>query len=142
MSIGIATMPKSGNNELPESKVVPDPKLEKRQRRVHTLEYKLKILAQADNCKHGELGALLRSEGLYSAQLKTWREELNNSGIEQLSKTKPGPTSRLTAEQKQIEKLQAEVSRLNHELEITNGCLDLQKKALHLLDLHSSGKKP
>lgn len=59
-------MPKSGNNELPESKVVPDPKLEKRQRRVHTLEYKLKILAQADNCKHGELGALLRSEGKYS----------------------------------------------------------------------------
>lgn len=64
---------------------------------------------------------------LYSAQLKTWREELNNSGIEQLSKKKPRPTSKLTAEQKQIEKLQAEVSRLNRELEITNGCLDLQK---------------
>lgn len=135
-------MPKSGNNERPKSQVIPDPSLEKRKRRAHSVEYKLQILAEADNCKHGELGALLRREGLYSAQLKTWREELSTNGTDQLSKTKPGPTSKLTAEQKQIEKLQAEVSRLNRELEITNGCLDLQKKALHLLDLHSSGKKP
>lgn len=43
-----------------ETKIMPDPKLEKRTRRIFTVEYKLSILQQADACKHGELGALLR----------------------------------------------------------------------------------
>lgn len=63
-------MPKSGNAELPESKVVPDPKLEKRQKRVLTLKHRFKILAQADNCKHDELGALLRYEGFIQCTIE------------------------------------------------------------------------
>ncbi|MDY0137841.1 MAG: hypothetical protein RBS36_11780 [Thiomicrospira sp.] len=43
-----------------ESKIEPNPVLEKRTRRVFSTEYKLSILQQADACKHGELGALLR----------------------------------------------------------------------------------
>jgi transposase len=41
----------------------------------------MKIIAQADACKHGELGALLRRENLYSNQLSEWRSELKNGGI-------------------------------------------------------------
>lgn len=135
-------MPKPLNSDLPDSKVTAEPKLEKRARRSHTTEYKLRIIAEADACQHGELGQLLRREGLYSGQLKLWREEFANGNHEKLSKTKPGPTAKLTAEQREIEKLKAKVALLSRELEITQGCVDLQKKALAMLDLQSNGKKP
>ena len=134
-------MPKPVNSELPETNVSADPKLEKRIRRNHPYEYKVRIVAEADACQRGELGHLLRREGLYSGQIRQWREELASGSTEKLSKTKPGPTPRLTPEQRQIEKLLAENARLNRELEISNGCIELQKKALQLLELHSNGKK-
>ena len=135
-------MPKPTNHQLPESKVDADPKLEKRSRRKHSLDYKLNMIAQADACKHGELGALLRREGLYSGQIKQWREELANGGQDKLEKSAPGPKAKLTAEQREIEKLRAKVAHLTRELEITQGCVSLQKKALAILDLQSNGEKP
>ena len=70
-----------------EPKVMPDPKLEKRTRRIFTVEYKLSILQQADACKYGELGALLRREKLYSNQLAQWRREFAEQGIAGLKKS-------------------------------------------------------
>ena len=67
-------MPKPTHN-LPEAEVTPTPALEKRTRRIFSSEYKLRILAEADRCVRGELGALLRREKLYSAQLQQWRRE-------------------------------------------------------------------
>ena len=133
-------MPKPESQPLPESKVTPDPKLEKRGRREFTAEYKLKIIALADACAHGELGPLLRKEGLYNAQIKQWREEFNNDGVAGLSKSAPGPKSKLSAEQREIEQLRKQVAKLTNKLDIANGCLDLQKKALTKLDLTSNGK--
>ena len=134
------SMPKPVSEQLPQSKVTPDPKLEKRGRREFSPEYKLKIIALADACAHGELGPLLRKEGLYNGQLKQWREELENNGVAGLSKSAPGPQSKVTAEQREIEKLRKQVAQLNTKLDIANGCLDLQKKALAMLDLTNSGK--
>jgi len=54
-------MPKSAS-KLPATQVTPEPSLEKRTRRQFTPEYKLRIISQANACKHGELGALLRRE--------------------------------------------------------------------------------
>ena len=54
-------MPKTSSS-LPKTQVKPDPVLEKRTRRTYNAEYKMTIIAQADACKHGELGALLRRE--------------------------------------------------------------------------------
>lgn len=52
----------------------PDPELiERPKRRRFTAEYKRNILRQADACGHGELGALLRREGLYTSHLSAWR---------------------------------------------------------------------
>ena len=133
-------MPKPVSEDLPESKVIPDPKLERRGRREFSPEYKLKIIAQADACAYGELGPLLRKEGLYSGQLKQWRKELKNSGVAGLSKSAPGPKSKISAEQREIEKLRMQVAKLNTKLDIANGCLELQKKALAMLDLTNSGK--
>jgi len=58
---------------MPNTQVIPEPALEKRTRRQFKIEYKLRIIAKADACKHGELGALLRREKLYSSQLSEWR---------------------------------------------------------------------
>ena len=134
-------MPKPAYTDLPDSHVSPDPKLERRSRRNFSPEYKIKIIGLADACSHGELGPLLRREGLYNGQLKQWREELATHGVEGLAKTQPGPKSAFTAEQKELEKLRTQVSRLTRELEIANGCLDLQKKALAMLDLTNNGKE-
>lgn len=131
-------MPKPSNS-TPETQVNPDPALEKRTRRTYSAEYKMNIIAQADACKHGELGALLRREKLYSNQLSAWRRELAKGGIAGLQKTTPGPKPSKTPEQRKIEQLEKTNARLSRELEIANGCLDLQKKALLMLDHLNSG---
>jgi len=122
--------------ELPSSdtQVVADPMLEKRTRRIFTTQYKLRIIAQAEQCRHGELGALLRREKLYSNQLRDWRKQLAQGGEQALSKSAPGPQPKLTAEQRELEKLRRDNARLTRKLEIANGCLSLQKKALQMLD--------
>ncbi len=122
------------------TQVTPEPALEKRTRRKFKPEYKLRIMAEADACKHGELGALLRREKLYSNQLSAWRREYAQGGIAGLTKSAPGPAPSKTPDQRRIEQLEKENNRLNHKLEIANDCLDLQKKALSMLDRLRSGK--
>jgi transposase len=133
-------MPKS-ISERPDTQVTPEPALEKRTRRQLTPEYKLRIIAQADACKRGELGALLRREKIYSSQLSEWRREFVENGVAGLSKSAPGPASSRTPEQRRIDQLEKENDRLNRKLEIANDCLDLQKKALSMLDRLNNGKE-
>ena len=132
-------MPKPIAVTLPDNQVVPDPALEKRTRRHFSTEYKLRIIAQADQCQRGELGALLRREHLYSSQIRDWRKQLAQGGEQALSKTVPGPQPRLTVEQRELERLRRDNARLTRRLEIANGCLSLQKKALQMLDQVNSG---
>ena len=132
-------MPKPRSDQ-PETQVMPEPALEKRTRRQFKAEYKLRIMAEADACQHGELGALLRREKLYSNQLSAWRREYAQHGVAGLSKSAPGPAPSKTPEQRRIEQLEKENKRLNHKLDIANDCLDLQKKALSMLDRLRSGK--
>jgi transposase-like protein len=131
-------MPKT-TSTLPQTQVTPDPILEKRTRRQFTPEYKLRVLAQADACKHGELNGLLRKEKLYSNQLADWRREFAQHGVKGLSKSAPGPMPSKTADQRRIEQLEKENSKLTRKLDIANDCLDLQKKALTMLDRLRSG---
>ena len=132
-------MPKS-ISERPDTQVTPEPALEKRTRRQFKAEYKLRIIAEADGCEYGELGALLRREKLYSSQLSDWRREFAENGVAGLSKSAPGPAASRTPEQRRIDQLEKENNRLNRKLEIANDCLDLQKKALSMLDRLSNGK--
>lgn len=125
--------------QLPDSQVVPAPELEKRTRRRFSMEYKLRIIAEANACKHGELGILLRRENLYSNQLQQWRRELEQGGAENLSKTNPGPKASKTPEQRRIEQLEKENAQLQRKLQISQDCLDLQKKALSMLDQVGNG---
>jgi len=132
-------MPKS---DLPNTEVSPAPELEKRTRRIFSPEYKLKLLAEADRCARGELGALLRREKLYSAQLQQWRREFSEKGAEGLSKSAPGPKAMKSPEQRRIEQLERENARLTRKLELANDCLTLQKKALSMLDHSTDGSEP
>jgi transposase-like protein len=128
--------------ELPDQQVTPNPNLEKRTRRHFSTEYKLRLLTEADACRHGELGELLRREKLYSSQLTTWRKELADDGVEKLHKTAPGPKARQTAEQKRIDALARDNARLQKKLSAAEDCLSLQKKALSMLDHTSNGSEP
>lgn len=123
-------MPKAPS-ELPEAQVSPDPQQEKRTRRRFSTEYKLQIIAEADQCKRGEIGQLLRREGLYSSQLNQWRRELSSEGAEGLAKSTPGPAPSKTPEQRRIEQLEKENAKLNDRLQTAEACIDLQKKRCH-----------
>lgn len=134
-------MPKP-ESQLPENQVTPDAQFEKRTRRQFSAEYKLKILAEADQCAHAELGPLLRREKLYSSQLRDWRKQMENGGEAALSKSAPGPKASKTADQKRIEQLEKELARTQRKLQITEDCVGLQKKALSMLDRSNNGNDP
>jgi len=70
------TGPMAGSRDL-QVFLPPDPEVpEKKPRRKFTAKYKLQILAEADTCTHpGQLGSLLRREGIYSSYLTTWRRQ-------------------------------------------------------------------
>lgn len=131
-------MPKPTSLPVPTTEVVPDIALEKRTRRQFSTAYKLRILAEAERCDHGELGQLLRREKLYHSQLQQWRREQAEGGEVGLAKTRPGPRPAMTPEQKEIEKLRRENARLARKLEIAEGCIELQKKVARLLEQAST----
>jgi transposase-like protein len=74
----------------------PDPEVPaKAQRRRFTAEYRLRILKRADACKRpGELGALLRREGLYSSHLANWRRQREQGALRDMRGRRRGPTAR------------------------------------------------
>src|SRR5688572_7155810 len=67
---------------------VPDPELvERAKRRTFTAKYKLAILEQAEACtRPGEIGELLRREGLYISHLTAWRKQRRNGALRELGK--------------------------------------------------------
>ncbi len=117
-----------------DPQIEPAPELEKRARRRFTTEYKLSIIQKANACKHGELGQLLREENLYSNQLAQWRREFEQGGLQGLSKSAPSPKAHKSPEQKRMEQLEKENARLKKQLAIKDDCIELQKKALKLID--------
>ena len=73
-------------DELNKSNV-PDPEVVPRaERRRFSAEYKLRILEEAEACsERGQIGSLLRREGLYSSHLTTWRQQREQGQLEALS---------------------------------------------------------
>jgi transposase len=107
----------------------------KAKRRRFTAEYKRKVLQEADACtESGQVGALLRREGLYSSHLTTWRQARERGELEGLSPKKRGPAAQeinplakeLAAERREVARLKAE----NAKLQII---CDVQKKVSQLL---------
>jgi transposase-like protein len=96
-------------------------------RRRFAASYKRRILEEVDRASRGEIGLILRREGLYSSQLSKWRDWRNGM----TSKKKGSPkTSKLRAEN---QRLQKENARLKLKLRKAEAMLDLQKKAAEIL---------
>lgn len=110
---------------------------EKARRRRFTAEFKQRILREADACtRTGELGALLRREGLYSSHLAAWRAAVRERGQKGLDPQKRGPHQRPPAgkrDRKRIEQLERENRRLQARVERAEALVDLQKKVAALL---------
>ena len=110
----------------------PNPEVpERAKRRRFTAEYKLRIVQEADRCSTGEVGALLRREGLYSSHLTTWRRQRDGGALSAFGK-KRGRKARRSPEQEEIERLQREHGRLRHRLEQTEAIIAAQKKVAAL----------
>ena len=111
---------------------------EKPERRKFTAEYKLKILKTADDCDPGtgELGELLRREGLYSSHLLTWRRDRDEGSLAALEPRKRGrkPKKR-DAASIEIERLKREVARLQQRLDQAEVIISVQKKLAKLLGI-------
>ncbi len=99
-----------------------------RRRRLFSAAEKQRILALADACVYGELGALLRREGIYHSHLIDWRAKLAESGAAGLVPSTPGPVAKLDAKDRESQALHSKVKKLEKELGIVNGLVELQKK--------------
>jgi hypothetical protein len=104
---------------------VPDPELvQSAKRRRFTAEYKLGVLSEADGCSAaGEIGELLRREGLYSSHLATWRKQRDAGSIQALSRSRGRkPSNPLEAEnaklRKRAERAEADLEKARKVIEV------------------------
>jgi transposase-like protein len=119
----------------------PDPEVvQQAKRRRFTAKYKLSILEKADACiGPGQLGALLRREGLYSSNLKNWRRQREQGSLTGLAPKKRGPRPDPDKELlKRIAKLEKENLRLADKLEKAELIIEVQKKVARLLGAEQS----
>ena len=113
---------------------IPDPEIvPKAKRRKFTAAYKRRILEKADNCTEpGQMGALLRQEGLYSSHLSTWRRQRERGALEALNPRKRGRRRKDELE-REVAELQRENERLQSRLEQAETIIEVQKKLSSLL---------
>ena len=102
-------------------------------RRRFTAEYKLRILRAAEHCSPGELGTLLRREGLYSSHLTTWRRQREAGQLAGLAPQKRGPKPNPQADD--LARLRRENERLQIRLQQAEAIIDAQKKLAQLFGL-------
>ena len=116
--------------------VRPDPEVvAKPKRRRFTAEYRLRILETAERCTApGEVGRLLRREGLYSSHLTAWRKARRDGALRGLSSKKRGAKPKATNPlEPRVRELEAKIARLEKELHKAHTILDVQGKVAGLL---------
>ena len=116
---------------------VPDPELvEQAKRRSFTAEYKAKILAKADACtRPGEVGELLRAEGLYTSHLTYWRKQRKDGALKELGKPrgrKPADTrdAQIVALTRRAERAETELMKMKRVVEIQGNVSALLEEML------------
>jgi len=106
-------------------------------RRRFTGEYKAKVLREADSCKRpGEIGALLRREGLYWSNLTTWRKQRETGELVGLKGKQRGPQRReRNPLAERVRELERDNARLKRRAERAEGIVELQKKVSEILGI-------
>jgi transposase len=113
----------------------------KAKRRQFTAEYKLRIVREAAAAKTpGEVGALLRGEGLYSSHLADWRRQRERGELAGLSAKRGRKAEPVNPLAKRVAELEREKRRLERKLEQAELLLDIQKKASRLLEIPLRGQ--
>ena len=98
-------------------------------RRRFTAAYKRKVVEEAAQCDHGEIGALLRREGLYSSYLTKWRAEYEAGTLNDKAR---GPRANPNAAD--VKRLERENARLQRKLEQAEAIIEAQTKLARLLE--------
>jgi transposase-like protein len=113
----------------------PDPEVRERPtRRSFTVDYKLRILAEADACAEArQIGALLRREGLYYSHLRHWRQQRTAGGRAALAQ--PRGRKPAAAQASELVRVQQQNAQLNRRLAIAEEIIAVQKKVAGLLGL-------
>lgn len=130
--------PSSGSKEEPLIMSPLDPEVpEKKARRKFTAKYKLQILQEADACTEpGQLGAFLRSKGLYSSNLTTWHRQREEGLLDALSPKKRGRKEKEKNPLAQkVAELERENARLKRKLKKAETIIDVQKKISEILGI-------
>jgi transposase len=123
----------SGERPLPDG--VPDPELaEKARRRRYSAKYKLAIVREADACgRPGEIGALLRREGLYGSHLGKWRAQRDAGALGALEAKPRGPRPP-SAVAVEVVKLRGELDRSQADLKTARRVIEVQGNVSALLE--------
>lgn len=119
----------------------PNPEVpEKASRRRYDVAYKLKIIEEADRCTEpGQIGALLRREGLYSSLLSAWRKQRDEGALDGLRNKKRGRKPRAQdAREQELERLRRENEQLKKRLRQAETIIDVQKKVSEILGISPS----
>jgi transposase-like protein len=104
----------------------------KANRRQHSAEYKLRILRELDECAgKGQVGAILRREGLYSSLISKWREQREQGSLNGLGGQRRGP--KVDPNAAELARLRRENKRLKEQLERAELIIDVQKKVARLV---------
>jgi transposase len=113
----------------------PDPEVSaKTQRRRFTPAYKASIVEQVMACtEQGQIGALLRREGLYSSALTLWRRQYQSGALQGLKDDKRGRKRTQDPRDQALERLQREVDRLSKKLSQAELIIEIQKKVAAIL---------
>jgi len=120
---------------------VPDPEVpEKTKRRKFTAAYKLRMLQEAEQCtRPGEIGALLRREGLYSSHLTTWRHQFERGVLQGLKPKKRGRKAKpQDPSAGRITQLEKENLRLKNRLRKAEIIIEAQKKISEILGIEQN----
>lgn len=136
--ISTPASPKNAIDTSPIEGPRPDPEVvATAKRRSFSTAEKLRILAAADACvAPGEIGALLRQEGIYSSHLATWRKQRQAAGETSALARKRGPKVDASAAQdRRVLELEKQVERLQAKLIKADLIIDVQKKLSILLGL-------
>ena len=127
--------------ENADKKIERNPEVvEKASRRRFTAEYKRRIAIEAEQCvEPGEIGALLRREGLYSSVLGRWRRQLREEPLSSKESNKIPSLAKPSAA-KELASLKRENERLKERLRQAELIIDVQKKVSEMMQTRSHEK--
>ena len=127
--------PNGGANSMAADPALPDPEvLAKPKRRRFTAAYKAQVVEEAQRCtESGQIGALLRREGLYSSALTQWRRQYQSGALGALKDDKRGRKRTRDARDQELERLHRENERLNKKLGQAELIIEIQKKVAAML---------